>query len=95
MRCSKVEGINMLVSWAMYFDSENNRNQISVDRQVMGEMEKILKIYDRLDVYPYELYTLMSSIAVDKRVLYNLNVHNRMLNKVLDERAESNKDYVN
>jgi len=42
-------------------------------------MQSIIEIYKDIDIYPYELYTLMLTIASNKSIDYNLEKHIKLL----------------
>jgi len=49
------------------------------DSYLLRKMEEIMKTYREMGTYPYELYTLMSGIAMEESIPYDMERHSILL----------------
>ena len=47
---------------------------------LLAEMRKIQQTYKEMEIYCYELYTLMYGIALKKNIQYGMDIHSELMN---------------
>lgn len=61
----------------------NNRTLVlEPEAYLLYEMQKIKELYNKLGIYPYELYTLMYGIAIKEKISYGIDRHSKLMNRI-------------
>lgn len=62
-------------------EEDKNSNILTKNEKVLHkQMELQIKNYKKMEIFPYELYTLMCGFAKNKKIQYNLEKHFKLLN---------------
>ena len=48
-----------------------------------SQMQKIFDDYKQMNLYPYEIYTLMCGFAMNKNYSYNMTIHSELLRNIV------------
>lgn len=66
-----------------YAEQKVNISNVPLDEAslfLLTEMRAIQKSYIQLRKFPHELYTLMSTIAINANIPYDMYIHSKLLN---------------
>jgi hypothetical protein len=47
---------------------------------LQSKMDKIFNIYQDMNLYPFEIYTIMSITAKENNINYSIKIHNKLIN---------------
>ncbi len=58
---------------------ELNKPDIRQTVHLLEELRNFKKLYNKLGVYPYEIYTLMFTVALRDKIPYGMDIHNQLM----------------